>query len=202
MFADEGDRGRKFCKASQVRINSLMFYDIGLHSFIKALVQITEYIQRTSLTKFLRLSKSLQAELSFRDVQSFTGQVKIQIGFFDVFVRLSFCTLLGSKLVISNVDKTVMPTTADLVYLDLVKISHCIREVYTFAFGGNSSAVSKIKVEQRNPNEVLVDVPTAQTQSVISVVKPATPGCRRSTCLSSRRELSALCKVEDWKGYW
>ena len=114
MFADEGDRGRKFCKASQVRINSLMFYDIGLHSFIKALVQITEYIQRTSLTKFLRLSKSLQAELSFRDVQSFTGQVKIQIGFFDVFVRLSFCTLLGSKLVISNVDKTVMPTTADL----------------------------------------------------------------------------------------
>lgn len=72
-----------------------------------------------------------------------------------------------------------MPASAGLVYLALVKISHCIREVYTSPFGGNPSAVSKMKAGQRKPNEVLVGVPTAQTQSVNSDVKPAAAGAWR-----------------------
>lgn len=45
-------------------------------------------------------------------------------------------------------------------------------KVYKFTFGGNSSAVNNIKAEHREPNQVQVEISSAPTQNVCSVVKP------------------------------
>lgn len=81
---------------------------------------------------------------------------------------------------------------------DSVKISHQITEVYKFTFGGNSSAVNKIKAEHREPNQVLVNISSAPTQNVCSDVKPCAAGAwKLSEKLTPKQQEGVKCSKKD-----